>query len=238
MFDSLLESRSRPERRTGGGAVSVATHAAAIGIAVVLTAPPPVALSAPAPEILQVSFDPPPPAPPPRAQPRLAAAVAPTGAPVAIVIPDLRSLVIPDVSLDVPAVDFAIDPATVATQPSARSGADRVGSSGGGGWGDGPPGASLCGEDRSIRFAAKPTPPVYPEMLRRSGIEGRVVLRFDVDAAGRVDQRSVVVVESTHDLFTAAARATLPALRFLPATTCERAIRVGVILPFAFTQHR
>lgn len=77
-------------------------------------------------------------------------------------------------------------------------------------------------------------PPRYPEMLRRAGVTGRVVLRFAVDTAGRVDLGSVQVVESTHDAFTRAVRDILPRLRFEPARVHGRAVAALAEMPFEF----
>jgi periplasmic protein TonB len=63
---------------------------------------------------------------------------------------------------------------------------------------------------------------------------GRVVVRLIVDTVGRVEPASVVIRESSHDLFAQAVRAVLPSLRFVPAEAGGRKVRMLVDLPFEF----
>ena len=75
-------------------------------------------------------------------------------------------------------------------------------------------------DDGGARPAALvgPAPiPRFPDELRAQWTEGEVVVRFRVDARGRVDASSVKVLMSDHDLFTAAVRNVLPRFRFEPA---------------------
>lgn len=76
--------------------------------------------------------------------------------------------------------------------------------------------------------------PRYPEALRQSRVEGRVEVEFVVDERGRVDMRTVKVVESTHDLFTAAVRNALGGMRFSPAKVGGTPVRQYVRLPVIF----
>lgn len=77
--------------------------------------------------------------------------------------------------------------------------------------------------------------PAYPEMLRAAGTEGRVVVRFVVDTAGRVEPASITTVESTHALFERSVRDVLPRLRFAPAEAGGRHVRQLVEMPFQFS---
>ena len=89
----------------------------------------------------------------------------------------------------------------------------------------------------------------YPAELAGSRDTGRVTLTFLVTAEGLVDTTTIQVVESTHPLFAAAARAVLPQWRFQPATiggtlgtdcqrlvtgvrVCERPGRPGKPVPY------
>jgi protein TonB len=89
--------------------------------------------------------------------------------------------------------------------------------------------------DVMMRLLLDPVPPRYPESLRRAGVEGDVVVKFVVDTTGRVDLRTVEVMRSTHDAFTAAVRETLATLRFAPARDGERQVRALAVMPFHFT---
>jgi periplasmic protein TonB len=79
-----------------------------------------------------------------------------------------------------------------------------------------------------------PPRPRYPDQLRAAGVTGRVVVRLVVDTAGRVEPASIVVRESSHDLFANAVRAVLAGLRFAPAEAGGRKVRMLVDLPFEF----
>ncbi len=60
-------------------------------------------------------------------------------------------------------------------------------------------------------------PPVYPDAMRRSGIEGRVVLKALVNTGGRVYPSSILVLRTTDVEFIAPARQALRAALFRPA---------------------
>jgi TonB family protein len=75
-------------------------------------------------------------------------------------------------------------------------------------------------DDASMRPARLigPAPaPRFPDDLRSHWTEGEVAVRFRVDERGRIDMSSVKVLQSDHDLFTAAVRNVLPRFRFEPA---------------------
>jgi periplasmic protein TonB len=83
----------------------------------------------------------------------------------------------------------------------------------------------------ALRVAPRPW---YPEPLRAARVTGRVVVRLVVDTVGRVEPASVVIRETSHDLFSEAVRAVLPSLRFIPAEAGGRRVRMLVELPFEF----
>ena len=57
----------------------------------------------------------------------------------------------------------------------------------------------------------------FPDELRAQRVEGEVVVQFRVNEKGRVDASSMKVMQSEHELFTAAVRSVLPKFRFEPA---------------------
>jgi TonB family protein len=59
--------------------------------------------------------------------------------------------------------------------------------------------------------------PVYPDAMRRTGLEGRVVLKALVNRRGRVYPSSILVLRTTDVQFVAAARQALIAAVFRPA---------------------
>jgi len=77
--------------------------------------------------------------------------------------------------------------------------------------------------------------PVYPELLRRAGVEGRVLLEAVVDTTGRVQPASISVVSATNPGFVAPARQALLATLFRPARVGGRPVSMLVRVPFEFT---
>ena len=89
-----------------------------------------------------------------------------------------------------------------------------------------------------LMHIARRVTPRYPEPLRAAGIDGRVLVRFTVDTMGRIDPRSVEVLESTNDLFTHAVRAALVGFRFTPSMWRGRRVRAAAEMPFQFVLNR
>jgi TonB family protein len=77
--------------------------------------------------------------------------------------------------------------------------------------------------------------PLYPDLLRQAGVEGRVVLDAVVDTTGRVVATSIQVVTATNAGFVAPARQALLATLFRPAMVGGRPIRMLVRIPYEFT---
>lgn len=78
-------------------------------------------------------------------------------------------------------------------------------------------------------------PPAYPEMLRRAGVEGRVLLQAIVDTSGRLEPGSVKILKSPSPGFDLPTKRWALAARFRPARRQGRAVRVLVNLPFEFS---
>lgn len=78
-------------------------------------------------------------------------------------------------------------------------------------------------------------PPAYPELLRRAGIAGRVLLQAIVDTAGRVEPKSVKILESPSPAFDLPIKRWALVARFRPARLGGRAVRVLVNLPVDFS---
>jgi TonB family protein len=74
----------------------------------------------------------------------------------------------------------------------------------------------------------------YPDMLRSANVEGEVLAQFVVDTLGIADMSQFKVLKSTHDLFTAAVRSALPAMRFSPAELDGHKVKQLVQMPFQF----
>jgi protein TonB len=76
-------------------------------------------------------------------------------------------------------------------------------------------------------------PPVYPPAARRSGAEGRVVLRVRVDAAGHAETVDIAH-SSGHDLLDEAARRAVAKWRFMPGRLAGVPVAASVDVPVAF----
>jgi len=77
--------------------------------------------------------------------------------------------------------------------------------------------------------------PVYPALLRRAGIEDRVILRALVDVQGRVDTSSVLVVQATDPQFVLAARQALRQARFRPGRFAGKPMAAWATIAIDFT---
>jgi len=77
--------------------------------------------------------------------------------------------------------------------------------------------------------------PVYPELLRQAGVQGKVLLEALVDSTGRVRAASISVISATNPGFIAPARVALLATLFRPARVGGRAVSMLVRVPFDFT---
>ena len=138
----------------------------------------------------------------PRAESRTAAAGVP-------LLPDIGTLAIPETHA--PNVDSVLR----ATTPRRDTDTDQIG-----------PAERLRtpaiveSESSPVLIGLVPQPR-FPDALRTRRIEGVVVVQFLVGADGSVDQSSMKVVRSPHELFTDAVRNVLPRLHFQPARSAE-----------------
>jgi protein TonB len=80
-----------------------------------------------------------------------------------------------------------------------------------------------------IRFQAKAD---YPEIARRAGLEGTVLVHALVDVHGRVDK--TVVIQGVHPLLDKAAQAAALRCRFTPAKQRDFTVPVWVAIPYRF----
>ena len=229
MFTRLPESNARPQRRTGGFVVSTVVHLALIAVAVRasgLTAAsvthkdlPPVIYAAPK-------------APRPDTPRPPTATRNPSGPSTPAPIPDIPVPITPDVSRDLPqlgAMQGLIDHLFDGTRESIAgkpTGTPNVA--------DGPPLPKDLVEQAVVALPGTSVPR-YPSLLQSAGVDGHVRAQFVVDTLGRVEQGSFRVLETTHDLFTAAVREALVRARFSPAEAGGRKVRQLVEQTFTFS---
>ena len=77
----------------------------------------------------------------------------------------------------------------------------------------------------------------YPDSLKRHGVVGDVVVQFVVDARGKVDSSSMVLLKSPDERLTALIRRTIGNLRFEAAEVGGRKVKQVVIQKFIFGKH-
>lgn len=78
-------------------------------------------------------------------------------------------------------------------------------------------------------------PSAYPEMLRRAGIQGQVILEAIVDTTGRVEPKSIKILKSPHPGFDEPTRQWILKALFRPARVHGQAVRVFINLPFDYS---
>jgi TonB family protein len=74
----------------------------------------------------------------------------------------------------------------------------------------------------------------YPEYLRRSRVQGRVIVAAVVDTSGQAERGSIKIVESPHRDFSRQATYYLEKARFRPGRIGTRPVRVCVEMPVEF----
>ena len=78
-------------------------------------------------------------------------------------------------------------------------------------------------------------PPPYPDLLKRAGIQGRVLLTAIVDTLGRAEPGSIEIVASPNPAFDPPAREWILKVLFRPARLHGQAVRVHVTLPVDYS---
>jgi len=239
MFDNLLESNAKKERRAGGTVASVVIHAVLIGAAAYATSQAKQVLEKPKAENVKFievkKVEEPPPPEPERAPPPPDVVAAP---PIAKGFQVLTAPIkIPDV---LPDIDLS---------KSVTNEADFSGKGVAGGIAKGVVGGIVPEKiDASQTYfefqvekqvAAIPgSGPRYPDMLRSANVEGEVIAQFVVGTDGKADMSTFKVLKSSHDLFTAAVKNYLPNMRFHAAEVGGAKVKQLVQMPFQFSLNR
>lgn len=239
MFNNLIESKAKKQKRLGGSTVSILVHAGIIAGAVAITADAGFkdeGIKEEKVDFVEVKKDepkPPEPEKPPPPPDAVAAPPPPKGFQVLtapIEIPD----VIPDIDLSKKVTDeadfsgkgvaggIAKGDASIKTAPIQQ--------------GDQP--YFDFQVEKPVVMAPGASGPAYPEMLRSAGIEGTVLAQFVVDTTGRADMSTFKVLRSDNDLFSNAVKTALGRMRFLPAEVGGRKVKQLVQQPFQFSLNR
>lgn len=228
MLETLLESKSRRERSAGGAILSVTAHTALIAAALYATAHArvkPVEF----PETVRPVYV------PSDHVPVRSALSATSGQ--RYVDGHRLIFVAPDVDIRIPSVDIS----DVVSKPGDFNPGTIASPSGGGQQGGESLGAVPFRADqveKQVGLIPGSAPPRYPEVLRSSGVEGRVIAQFVVDEMGRAEGGSLRFVRSDNQLFEDAVRVALVRMRFIPAEIGGMKVRQLVQMPFVFTLSR
>lgn len=235
MFNNLLESKPKKEKRGGGTVTSVVVHSILVGLAVYATANAAIKNEKPRQE--KIDFvetpkdEPPPPKdePPPPPPPDVVAAPPPPKGFQVLTAP----VEIPDVIPD-------IDLSKKVTDESDFSGKGVAGGTAKGVEG----GKAVVQSDQpyfefQVEKPVVPAPgsvsPRYPDMLRQAGVEGEVLAQFVVDTTGRAEPGSLKILKSSHDMFVQSVKNALPQMKFIPAEVGGRKVKQLVQQPFSFS---
>jgi len=216
-FDPLVESGARrPISSPGGVGVALVLHAVVLSLAV--RQPRPIEAAA---SVVVESLP----------------VVAPAPADRRVQPPAPPHILIDGAGLTIPPIVVPHVPESV-LQPVPLGGA-------------GPSGAtpntasSVSGNDPSPIAVLEDSPellsaqtPRYPDLLRRAGVEGRVIVGLVVDTLGRAEPGSLRIVRSDNAGFDRSALAALRDARFRPARVYGRAVRVVVEVPVMFRLDR
>ncbi|MGH7720356.1 MAG: energy transducer TonB [Gemmatimonadaceae bacterium] len=233
MFNTLIESKPKKERRAGGALASVVLHALMISGVVYATANAGQQMLEERREedvqFVQVTNEPPPPepeqAPPP---PDVVAAPPPPKGFQVLTAPINIPDKLPDIDLSKAVTDEA--------DFSGRGVAGGVAKGVVGGTGpvnQDQPYFEFQVEKQTLPYDNNPRPR-FPDILQSSGAGGEVLVQFVVDTSGRAEMNSLKILKSTNELLTREVRSVLPRWRFYPAEVGGRKVRQLVQLPFSF----
>ena len=235
MFNNLLESKPKKEKRGGGTVTSIVLHSILVGLAVYATANAAIKNEKPRQE--KIDFvetpkdEPPPPKeePPPPPPPDVVAAPPPPKGFQVLTAPVEIPDVIPDIDLSKKVTDEA----------------DFSGKGVAGGTSKGVEGGKAVVQSDQPYFefqVEKPVVPApgsisprYPDMLRQAGVEGEVLAQFVVDTTGRAEPGSLKILKSSHDMFVQSVKNALPQMKFIPAEVGGRKVKQLVQQPFTFS---
>jgi periplasmic protein TonB len=234
MFNNLLESKPKKEKRGGGTVTSIVLHSILVGLAVYATANAAIRNEKPKQE--KIDFvetpkdEPPPPKeePPPPPPPDVVVAPPPPKGFQVLTAPVEIPDVIPDIDLSKKVTDEA----------------DFSGKGVAGGVAKGKEGGAVVQSDQpyfefQVEKPVVPAPgsisPRYPDMLRQAGVEGEVLAQFVVDTTGKAEAGSLKILKSSHDMFVQSVKNALPQMKFIPAEVGGRKVKQLVQQPFTFS---
>ncbi|MEI6740157.1 MAG: TonB family protein [Gemmatimonadaceae bacterium] len=238
MFNNLLESSAKKQKRLGGSITSIIFHAGVIVALVIVTANAGLKndkTKAEKLDFVEVKKDEPKPKEPDKPPPPPDATVAP---------PPPKGFQVLSAPIEIPNVIPDIDLSKKVTDEADFSGKGVAGGSSKGVEGGKAPVVQTDQPyfdfqvEKPVVMAPGSSGPAYPDMLRSAGIEGQVLAQFVVDTLGKADMSTFKALKSDNDLFTTAVRNALQRARFLPAEVGGRKVKQLVQQPFQFSLNR
>ncbi|HTK54042.1 MAG TPA: TonB family protein [Gemmatimonadaceae bacterium] len=234
MFNNLLESKPKKEKRGGGTVTSVVVHSILVGLAVYATANAAIRNEKPKQEkidFVETPKDQPPPKEEPPPPPPPDVVVAP---------PPPKGFQVLTAPVEIPDVIPDIDLSKKVTDESDFSGKGVAGGTSKGVEG----GKAVVQSDQpyfefQVEKPVVPAPgsisPRYPDMLRQAGVEGEVLAQFVVDTTGKAEPGSLKILKSSHDMFIQSVKNALPQMKFIPAEVGGKKVKQLVQQPFTFS---
>jgi periplasmic protein TonB len=239
MFDNLLESNAKKERRTGGTIASFVIHTILIAGASYGTMQAKEELEKPKAEkveFVEVKKAEEPPPEPEKAPPPPDVVAAP---------PIAKGFQVLTAPIKIPDVLPEIDLSKSVTNEADFSGRGVAGGIAKGVVGGIVPDKVDAGQtyfefqvEKQVAPASGNPAPRYPDMLRSANIEGEVIAQFVVNQDGAADMSTFKVLKSSHDQFTAAVKSVLPRMKFLPAEVGGQKVKQLVQMPFVFALNK
>ena len=238
MFDNLIESRAKKQRRAGGVIFSAVLHVVLITAAVYGTLQAKNAIDKPKSE--KVEFvemkkkdEPPPPKEEPKPPPPDVVMKAPPPKGFQVLTAPIK---IPDVLPD-------IDLSKKVTNEEDFSGRGQAGGIAKGVVGGTPQPISdqpyfEFQVEKQVAQIPGSGSPRYPDMLRSANVEGEVLAQFVVDTTGRAEMSTFKTLKSSHDLFTNSVKSALANMKFYPAEVGGRKVKQLVQMPFVFSLNK
>jgi protein TonB len=238
MFNNLIESKAKKQKRIGGSMASVIIHGALVVGIVVATAGAGIVEEDSKEEkvdFVEVKKDEPKPPEPEKPPP-----------PPDVVVqqPPPKGFQVLSAPVEIPVVIPEIDLSKKVTDEADFSGKGVAGGTSKGV--EGAKGPVPQGDqpyfdfqvEKPVVMAPGTAGPAYPDMLRSAGVEGTVLAQFVVDTTGRAEMNTFKALKSDNALFETAVKNALQRMRFLPAEVGGRKVKQLVQQPFQFSLNR
>jgi periplasmic protein TonB len=238
MFNNLIESKAKKQKRFGGSMASVIIHGVLVVGIVVATAGAGIVEEKARQEkvdFVEVKKDEPKPPEPEKPPP-----------PPDVVVqqPPPKGFQVLSAPVEIPVVIPEIDLSKKVTDEADFSGKGVAGGTSKGV--EGAKGPVPQGDqpyfdfqvEKPVVMAPGTAGPAYPDMLRSAGIEGSVLAQFVVDTTGRAEMNTFKALKSDNALFETAVKNALQRMRFLPAEVGGRKVKQLVQQPFQFSLNR